>query len=1138
VLVEHILTQFSVLVPLRTLHPFCPHVSGTASDRGQDASVVVTVAQGDGAARRPYTLTNAFTYNSPVVLEVRDTGGRPNGPATGGSIITAIGLNFGMVDASIVAFVGSTRSAGIIWTSDTSIGIVLAPGVQSNRAIDLSMGDKYGAGLAGAYDYDRAAITAVTGANGPTTGGNKFTVHGFNFGASDYSPKIMVSDKFCSETSWKSDSVITCTLPENVGSSKNVALDLMGTISSFSNSYSYNAPLVTGINLGNGPPVGFERTGRMVTISGENFGASGAYLPKAYIHSPKGGGECVRTVWQSHSSLACGTPAGVGEGADVIVVVGGQAGTLVDGFSYNRPIVRIADNQPDFVANAPCNTPKELTIFGDNFGGQDYQHAVAKVGGTTCITTKWKSDSTITCTTPQGALGEQDIIVSMESMVASITKAFSFDSPTITKMLSQNGPAGAGHPVTLFGKNFGTYMASQTVFIGDSKAQPVEWTSDSAVVARAPAGRGSGQTVSVLPTENAATENANGGIHLKFYTYDNPAIFLAKAANGPQEGGFSITIQGSSFGATEPVFEMFLGNTACEVQKWKDDSTLLCLVRAGFGKVDLSLRLFPDQQLCLGTAGGICTATKAGAFMYDGPHPSALQGPMNGPSSSEQTITVTGSHFGITNPGAFLTASVGRTACSETIWVSPTSLTCKLRPGVGSSDVTVNLGGGERGIKRAFTYNAPTVNAWPVYGGPQAGGVLLTVTGTNFGSSAGLGSSGIFFDAANSPVVQWVSSTHIVIASAPGVKQPAGNFVSIGAPGTPVEELKIVTPWTYDNPMIFGVVPSGVAGLTGNTNITVFGKNFGGLDSSPTVFLGQDQKSCTLTTWSSDSSIACTTPAMPAGKYDVSYLSGAQGNTKAILVAELKTARDVASTSSNNSAINISASFAASAGGIIEYFATPSGVLAFEVVKVTSAVCDQGKILDLGRGVTIDLKPGWCNAGALGGGSSMMVYVLSSANAPFKADATNSTVIATDVIIGLSLSGVALTNPISVVQPLDVNRLASAGSGRRRLLQSGGKKIRQAWLNKCTGRFIPLCETTSNPGSVSSSVTADVAADACFDPSVASGKCDKSVVTAEMCGTGGQILAFGYDNDPCQKPAEPASISMQWGWIIAVCPCI
>jgi hypothetical protein len=166
----------------------------------------------------------------------------------------------------------------------------------------------------------------------------------------------------------------------------------------------------------------------------------------------------------------------------------------------------------------------------------------------------------------------------------------------------------------------------------------------------------------------------------------------------------------------------------------------------------------------------------------------------------------------------------------------------------------------------------------------------------------------------------------------------------------------------------------------------------------------------------------------------------------------------------------------------------------------------------------------------------MLVYVLSSAQAPFKADDKKSTVIATAVIIGLSLSGVALTNPISVVQPLDVDRLASAGAGRRRLLQSGGKKIRQAWLNKCTGRFIPLCETTSNSGSVSSSVTSDVAADACFDPSVASGKCDQSVVKAEMCGTGGQILAFGYDNDPCQKPAEPPPT--EWGWIIAVCRCI
>ena len=1109
----------------------CPHTSGTASGQGKDASIVMTVAQAGGNTRQRYTLSKAFTYDSPVITEVKDAGGKPNGPATGGNTITAIGKNFGTVDESIATFIGGTKATQMIWTSDTSIGIVLAPGVQGDRAVALSMDGKYGSGLTAAYDYDRAAITAVERANGPSTGGKRFTVFGLNFGTSDYSAALKVGDKLCTETRWVSDSTIECVVSENVGHSKNLDLNLLDKHAYFTKAYSYDAPLVTsmkngqGNGYGNGPPVGGEQTGRMTTITGFNFGASGMYQPKAYVHASKGGGECVLTQWQSHSSLLCATANGLGEGADVTVVVGEQTGTLEDGFSYDKPIIIIPPfMNSGFVPNAPCNTPTELLIFGRNFGAQDYQQAVATVGGTTCVATKWKSDSTMTCTTPQGMLGEHNLIVSVESLVGTFTAAFSFDRPSIAQMLPQNGPAGAGHAVTILGKNFGTYSSAQaqTVFIGESEAAPVTWTSDSAIVARAPAGRGIGQVVAVLQTANDG-----GGTHLGFYTYDDPVITSAQRANGPQEGGFSITITGSSFGGTQPNFEVFVGDTACSAQQWVDDSTLHCLVREGIGKVDLSVKLFPGQHRCFGTADGMCTATKAGAFMYDGPHPRALEGRMNGPSSGQETITVVGSHFGNTDPGSLLIAGVGQTNCSETTWVSPTSLTCKLNPGVGSSDVNVHLAGAQRGIKRAFSYNAPSLDAWPaIYEGPQAGGVLITVTGENFGDQAGLGGSGIYFDDTESQVVEWISSAKIVIASSPGVKQPGGNSVKIGAPNTPIEELKTVTPWTYDHPMIFGANRSEVLGLDGNKTFTVVGKNFGGFDSTPTIFLGEDYTKCKLTIWSSDSSLACTTPAMPAGKHHVSYLSGAKGTTKSVLVEELETFQ-----SSNDSTINMSTSYAASAESLVEFFDAPSGVLAFTVVEITAELCDQGKKIDLGLGVTIDLKPGWCNAGGISSNTSMLLYVVSSDRAPFEADASNSTVIATAVVIGLSFSGVAPANPISVAQPLDMDRLAAAGEGRRRLLQYGGKRVRQAWLNKCTGKWIPLCETTASQDTVSSSVTSDVATDACFDPSLQSGTCAGPVIEAEMCGTGGQILIFGYDEDPCKEASES---TVAWAPIIAV----
>ena len=1033
----------------------CTIPPGTASGNGKSASMVLSVAS---SAAGKKTVSKAFSYDVPSITALFDgTGAMANGPAAGGNTITATGENFGTYDATSVAIIGGT-SGGSIWTSDTSMGIVVAAGVQAGHAVAISMDSQYGSGLSTAYDYDPPAVSTLSLANGPATGAESLTVFGLNFGTADYSPLVSLGGKVCASSTWRSDSEIVCVTPTNVGSANDVDLIMLSKASTLSSSYSYDAPSVTSVHVANAPPMGTI----VASIMGKNFGTDGSkHIARGKILSSKGGGVCSSSQRASDNLLLCTIPPGAGGDAEVTVdYVGGKAediGTLTLAFTYDAPVVLIFDPMFAQQLNVAPGTQTEITITGTNFGTADYD-AIAMVGDTVCTSTTWKSDTALMCTVAEGFGDTHAIVVSLESKFNTYTDAVSYDKPAIAQMIPQNGPAGAETEITLLGLNFGSSQYTQTVKVGASMASNVRWTSDSAIVCAAPMGRGVALTVAV----DQFLDDGDGGAHEGYFTYDDPVVTGTSLTNGPQSGGFVITVSGASFGGNlQGNFEMYVGASVCNAASWHSDSSIECELQPGFGRVDLSLRLWPSQTYCTGHQG-LCLASHVGAFVYDGPNPTGLEGTMNGPSSGSNIVTVTGTLFGVTDPGVELIAKIGETNCSSTTWVSPTSLSCNVNPGVGSRDVHVYLAGVTNGIKRAYSYNAPTLDAgaWSVSEGPQAGGVLIPVTGTNFGDQAGHSESGISIDGVDCNIAEWISSSSVIVSSAPGVKQPGGNVVKIGAPGALPEELTKIGDWSFHQPMILGANPTQIPGLEEGNNLTVTGVNFGGFDSSPTIFIGSEDKACASSMWVSDSAIICSTPLNTDGKKDVAYLSGAKGSTgkdlklelDASVVANNVTVLQAASNGSNSTELNVSAAYAARANKLVEFLDVPKHVLSFVSIAVTADQCDRDTTVDIGMGITMELKAGWCIADSIGEGSNMVAYVTSSASAPFSRDSANSTVPASQVLLGLAFRSVTLAGPVEVKAPLDLNMISQSVERRRRLLQYGGKILKQAWLNQCTGK--------------------------------------------------------------------------------------
>lgn len=852
-----------------------------------------------------------------------------------------------------------------------------------------------------------------------------------------------------------------------------------------------------------------------MTVSGSNFGTAARYEPTGSVLSDYGGGACVSTAFRSDTSLLCQVQGGLGVGLSFTVAVAGSTGTITQAFCYDGPILinAIASNGRRIV---PATGGAGVTVFGRNFGTSDFSNKL-RMGDTACQSTVWKADSQMVCMTPAGVGIDNAMVASVAGRMATFTEAVSYDRPSLSSLYALNSPASGGVILTVLGANFGSYRNSQSVQVGALSAGAVTWTSDSSMSCKMPAARGVEQAASVSQGPNALA-----GTLLAAMTYDDPLVTAMTPSNGPQSGGTAVTFHGVSFGTSNGNPTIMVGS-ACRFNSWISDTSATCTTQAGYGK--------PTSTVDFSTTGctahgGVCRGVATGLFAYDGPHPEGLTGALNAPSVGGGSITVSGTLFGAADPGSDITVLIGATTVT-TVWVSDTSLKAAVPAGVGTRDVTVALAGAANTLSAAFSYDKGEFAGLGPLNGPAAGGSTVTLQGSNFGKVPGLEVPTVMIGD-TSAMGTWQSDSLVLYAVPPGVKAAApGATVVVRQPGATNGNMYPNTYFTYDTGRISSVVPR-VANTLGDTTVTVEGKNFGGTDSTPAAFIGETF-SCAETTWVSDATVLCKTPPLNEGSYAVSLLSGVAGSNALDLKAALTT-RELADQLPE-------------ALGVVQLPTVP--VLAVDKSAVSE---DKPVSMKLEGGTSVSVPKG----GFVGAGSVTVMII--SAPASIASEEGQTATPASDIVV-LKLDGVTLTQDIALSLPVDLTALAGrragpggtthlgrgllaaasaasaasadaesggAGGPQRRLLQYGGLLLKGAWLNKCTGAWVPICNSSvaTATGTLEASVPPAVVQDRCYAP--ASG-----CATGVDCSGGGQIMAIGYSKDPC-----PAAPSLEWTPII------
>lgn len=740
------------------------------------------------------------TGTSPTITGISPSGGDP----VGGTTLTIDGTNF---DSGTTVDVGGNACDNVVVVSPTRITCDTPAG--SVGVVDIAVTTTAGTDtIPNAFAYVEApTLSAISPAGGPVGGGTTITLTGTGFIAGT---TVTIGGNACTAVNVVSTTELTCLTPGgDLGVQDVVLTTSQGAVTEPGGFTYVGVPTIATVSPDGGPLAG----GTSITLSGTGFVAGSTVTV--------GGAPCTPVVVTSSVELSCTSPSGAEGAVDVVVSTPAGTATADDAFTYSAV--------PSVTTIAPSGGPTaggtEITISGDGF----LPGTTVDVGGNACTSVVVVSLTEITCTTPAGTSGPQDVVVTSTEGPGTTPGGFLYAGiPTITGISPAGGDVGGGTTVTIDGTDF---FEGVTVDLGDNPCGTVVVVSPTQLTCVSTPGAHGLVDVVVTTTEGTATE-ADGFA----YVYA-PTITEVGPRGGTIDGGTTITITGTNLyeGTT-----VNIGGNACLDVVVTPLTSLTCTTPAhAAGLVDFDLT----------TSEGEVSA--ANAFTYAAAPEITSVLPAGGPVEGGTTVSIVGDGF-----FSGMTVTIGDGSCDDVTVVSPTQLTCTTPVGaLGAVDVTVTTSVDSGTAADAFTYvSAPTVSGTGPSGGPLAGGTTITVDGAGFVAGMTISVGGI--ECTNVTVISPTSATCQTPAGPAGpadvvVTTPSGTATDTGG-------------FTYaEAPTISGVSPAG-GPPAGETTITIDGDGF---FDGVTVTVGGD--TCTDVVVISATQLTCKTPPGSAGVKDV-----------------------------------------------------------------------------------------------------------------------------------------------------------------------------------------------------------------------------------------------------------------------------
>ena len=629
-----------------------------------------------------------------------------------------------------------------------------------------------------------------------------------------------------------------CRLPRGLLSNYPIALSIASRVSTISQTLTYDMPTIYASIYPNGPSAG----GSTSLVLGSNLGWIDTSLSLRI-----GGTNCYTTQWLSGSSVTCLIPLGDGIMRDIAVTLYRMKATLSLAFSYNTIVLDFVQPQ---TSNIPPNSTTSLTALGKNFGNDPVLAGSPnlRVGGTSCMSTTWISDSSLTCAASSGLGGSKSITLTNRGRTSTVSNSITFDNPNVLNILPLNTTYNSSYPYLIAIRSYSLFTTLSAKISGTSTRMS-EWTSESSVLCMTSAGFG--MSKSIVITTSIQPQSLS-----QVFTYWSHFLSNGHPGNGPKIGFTELTLHGSSFGtgdrsASARILsssdDWYLKYGTSVSTTWLSDTSLLALTCRGLSsKASITVSL------------EIRVNTLSAVFSYDAFLAFVLTHP-NAPLSGGVRTTVTGQNFGWLDLTPALT--IGGSICQGTTWLSDSTIQCTFSRGDKYLFPTTNSTGEllaltinnltQTNRRYTLSYDSPSMFLISGTNLRSRGQSLISIYGSNFGVLSDLSvRTRVGFTSAESS--EWTSDTAVIGHCASGVSGLLSVEVTVVGTLSTISEAV-----TYARPSINYISPIFDQPGGGET-VNITGQSFGVSDYTPKVFV--DFNPCLISIWTSDSAISCTVP--------------------------------------------------------------------------------------------------------------------------------------------------------------------------------------------------------------------------------------------------------------------------------------
>ena len=319
--------------------------------------------------------------------------------------------------------------------------------------------------------------------NAPVRGNPSITLAGLNFGYKDASPLARVIDSGCTSTRWISETTLVCGVaalgpyPYQVQSGHWTG-ELVVTVARYrtnsrTQAFTYDGPMFIDVarNLHTQTCLQLVET-RSISLFGKDLA-----VVDVTVRARAGGTGCEHTIWTSTSTVLCRNAVGKRSTYPAVVSVQytQHLDTVSDAFSFD---VMTASGCSG--TNRHGTGASSLTIHGTAFGQIDITPHL-RVGSTSCASSLWHSDTTITTLATRGSWSSRRVSLTAFSIASSLSMAFSVDRIAMSEVVSGNRPGTGALSVTVIGMGFGSLQNSAQMRSAQTQMDFSIWTSDTAV---------------------------------------------------------------------------------------------------------------------------------------------------------------------------------------------------------------------------------------------------------------------------------------------------------------------------------------------------------------------------------------------------------------------------------------------------------------------------------------------------------------------------------------------------------------------------------------------------------------------------------------------------------------------------------